>query len=304
MFSVRMSLSYRLSLPWHGRGRDPAAGEFPRRGSGPTNARIDRHAVRHFGAGDCRCRHSVQLHRYGRRCQRRHSRLQRHGQLHHDRPKHERGISFPSQFTFTGGSSQELFSATLVSTGTQTITGGGRIFGTSNAITVTSATPSTVVVSGPNAVTAGIAFGVTVSVEDQYGNLASSYAARPLHRWRQRRDLPANYTFTSTDAGKHAFTNGVTLSTAAGSPSGTNETITATDTVNGSLTASVIVDDYVISPFTAGDIVVEQINAANNAVPATTSSKPCLPGGISHDGIAVERRGNVARLGSGRERID
>lgn len=183
-------------------------------------------------------------------------------------------VALPTQYKFTGNDS-ESFSATLITAGTQTITGGGAVFGTSNSITVTAAAASTVAISAPPGVTAGIAFSVTVSIEDQYGNLDTNYAGTVgFSGGGSGASLPLNYTFTSADAGTHTFTSGVTLSTAAGSAAGTPETITATDTLNHSLTGSAIVDDYVTSAFTSGDIVVEQINAANNAVTPTGSASP------------------------------
>ncbi|HEX4143090.1 MAG TPA: hypothetical protein VHY91_06040, partial [Pirellulales bacterium] len=184
------------------------------------------------------------------------------------------GVVLPAQYNFSG-TSTATFSATLLTAGTQTITGGGGVFGTTNAIAVTPAAASTISVSAPSDATGGIAFSVTVSVEDQYGNLATNYTGTvTFSGGGTGAALPANYTFTSADAGTHKFVSGATLSTAAGSGTGTNETITATDTVNGGVTGNAVVDDYAISAFNASDIVVEQINAANNSNAPTGSASP------------------------------
>jgi hypothetical protein len=44
--------------------------------------------------------------------------------------------------------------------------------------------------------------------------------------------LPADYTFTGTDAGSHKFTNGLTLSTLG------SQSVTATDASHSSITGS------------------------------------------------------------------
>ena len=56
-------------------------------------------------------------------------------------------------------------------------------------------------------------------------------------------------------------------------PRAPTETITATDSGN-SVSGSASVDDYAVSRFTSGDLVVEQINAANNAVTPTSAASP------------------------------
>ena len=209
----------------------------------------------------------------------------------------------PAQYTFTGGSSQ-TFSATLLTAGTQTITGGGGVFGTSNSITVTPAAASSVAVSAPSGVTAGVAFSVTVSVEDQYGNLATNYVGTvTFSGGGSGAMLPANYTFTAARMPARIPYNGATLSTAAGSGAGTNETIMATDTMNGSITGSAIVDDYVVSAFGVGDIVVEQINATNNVVTPTSSTSPVFLSEYHTNRLAVELRADSGPADC-RERVE
>ena len=173
------------------------------------------------------------------------------------------------------------------------------------AITVTPAAASTIAVSAPSGITAGIAFSVTVSVEDQYGNLATNYTGTVTFSGGGtaqacRRITPSR----AADAGTHTFTSGVTLSTAAGSGAGTNETITATDTVHGAITGSAIVDDYVVSAFNPGDIVVEQINAANNAVTPTGSASPVFLSEYHTTGSQSSAVRDGARLVDGHERVE
>ena len=68
-----------------------------------------------------------------------------------------------------------------------------------------------------------IAFSVTVTAEDQYGNTIPGYLGTvSFSGGGSGASFPSNYTFVSGDNGSHTFTNGVTLSSAAGSATGTN----------------------------------------------------------------------------------
>ncbi len=86
-------------------------------------------------------------------------------------------------------------------------------------------------VSAPSGATAGASFSVTVTAKDAAGNTAAGYTGT-VHFTSSdgMAGLPADYTFTSADAGAHTFT--VTLKTAG------SETVTATDTSSGSLTGN------------------------------------------------------------------
>src|SRR5207249_3571621 len=84
------------------------------------------------------------------------------------------------------------------------------------------------VVNAPATATAGIAFSFTVTAEDQFGNIATSYAGT-VH-------------FTSSDTGATLPPNS-TLTNGTGTFSATlvtagSQTITATDTVNSSITGT------------------------------------------------------------------
>ena len=81
----------------------------------------------------------------------------------------------------------------------------------------------------PATATAGTAFNFTVTAYDAYGNVATGYTGT-VHFTSSDAGatLPANYTFTSANAGTHTFS--ATLKT------GGTQTITATDTVTSSIT--------------------------------------------------------------------
>ncbi len=132
----------------------------------------------------------------------------------------------PANTTLTAGAG--TFSGTFKTAGSQTVTAtdtaAGSIVGVSGAVRVS--LPAThFVVSVPSGAVAGSAFTITVTAEDQNNNTAAGYAGT-IH-------------FTSSDAAavlpaNASLTNGVgtfsiTLKTAG------SQTVTAADTVNGSL---------------------------------------------------------------------
>jgi len=85
--------------------------------------------------------------------------------------------------------------------------------------------------SSPANVTAGGTFNVTVEATDASGNLNAGYTGTvDFTSSDGQAVLPANYTFTATDAGIHTFS--VTLKSSG------NQTVTATDTVTGSITGA------------------------------------------------------------------
>ncbi len=93
------------------------------------------------------------------------------------------------------------------------------------------------VVTAPAATSVGAPFSVTVTAQDGCGNTLTGYTGT-VHFTSSdgAAILPANYTFTLGDAGVHTFVNGVTLNTVG------SRTITATDTINASLTGSATVN--------------------------------------------------------------
>ena len=125
------------------------------------------------------------------------------------------------------------FSATLVTAGTQNLTATdtttSTITGTESNITVQPSTAQLLTVSGfPTTATAGVAYNFTVTARDIYGNVATGYTGTVAFSSSDPEALlPDNYTFTSSDAGKHTFS--ATLETAG------IQWIAATDTGNSSI---------------------------------------------------------------------
>ena len=145
----------------------------------------------------------------------------------------------PANYTFTvADAGKHTFSATLKTAGTQSITAADTLMssltGTDAGIVVNAAAASQFVITGPSSVSAGTPFSLTVTVEDAYGNVVTSYTGT-VHfgSTDNKATLPANYTFTATDKGVHTFT-GLVLRKKG------KQTVTLADTLNSSLTGSVI----------------------------------------------------------------
>jgi hypothetical protein len=128
------------------------------------------------------------------------------------------------------------FSATLRTAGSQSLTATdtvtGSISGTQSGVAVSPAAAVAFTVSGfPSPVAAGAAGSFTVIARDAYGNTATGYTGT-VHFTSSdgQAALPADYTFTSSDTGRHSFS--ATLRTAG------SQSITATDTVSSTITGS------------------------------------------------------------------
>jgi hypothetical protein len=168
----------------------------------------------------------------------------------------------PANYTFTSGDAgSHTFTATLKTAGSQSLTATdtstGSITGSQTGITVNPAAASSLVVSGfPSPTTAGASNNFTVTAEDAYGNTATGYrGAVHFTSSDAQAVLPANYTFTSGDAGSHTFS--ATLKTAA------SQSLTATDTSTGSITASET--GITVNPAAASSLVV-------SGFPSTTTA--------------------------------
>jgi hypothetical protein len=142
----------------------------------------------------------------------------------------------PANYTFTAASAgSHTFTATLVTAGKQWIQAADTVTTSLVAreayILVQAAAASQVVITAPKSVRHGTAFSVTVTLLDAYGNVATGYLGT-IHFTSSDSSavLPANYTFTATDAGVHTFS--VTLNTAG------TDTLTATDMQNSTLTGT------------------------------------------------------------------
>jgi hypothetical protein len=118
---------------------------------------------------------------------------------------------------FTAG----LQSLTATDTHLSTVTG-------SNATVVQPGAATHLVLAGPSNVTAGVAFTLTVTALDAYGNVATGYLGTIHFASSDHRALlPGDYQFLSTDMGTHSFT--VTLQSVG------TQTVTVADKVRTSI---------------------------------------------------------------------
>ena len=146
--------------------------------------------------------------------------------------------TLPVDYTFTGGDAgSHLFSGTLQTAGNRSITATDTltpgITGSQSGITVTPDVATDLIVSGFNdPTTAGASHSVTVTAKDQFGNTATGYTGT-VHFTSSdgSATLPSNYIFVGGDAGSHVF-SGVILRLVG------DQTITATDTLTGTITGT------------------------------------------------------------------
>jgi hypothetical protein len=147
----------------------------------------------------------------------------------------------PADYTFSAADAgTHTFSAALKTAGTQSITAtdttNAGLTSMDGGITVSPAATSQFVITGPASVNPGVAFSLTLTVEDAYGNVVTGYTGTVhFSSTDNRATLPASYTFTPADSGVHRFT-GLILRKKG------KQTITITDTHNSALTGSDIVD--------------------------------------------------------------
>jgi hypothetical protein len=144
----------------------------------------------------------------------------------------------PANYTFTGADAgTHTFSVTLKTAGTRSITAAdtrtGSLTATTAGIVVNPAAAAKFVLTAPASVTHGVAFSLTLTVQDAYGNVVTGYTGA-VHFTSSDGTaiLPANYTFTAADAGVHTFVNGAILR-----KKGT-QTLTVTDLATSALTAT------------------------------------------------------------------
>ncbi len=182
----------------------------------------------------------------------------------------------PQNYTFTASDNGvHTFSVTLKTAGSKTVTATDRsnsaVTG-SNSESVSPGAVSSLNVSGPSSATAGKSFNETVEALDAYGNVATGYTDTvAFTSTDDQSGLPSNYTFTASDAGSHTFT--ITLKTIG------SQTVTATDTANSSLHASLSVT---VSNGTASSI---QISGPSTAIAGTSFTETVT---------AYDASGNVA----------
>jgi N,N-dimethylformamidase beta subunit-like protein len=129
-------------------------------------------------------------------------------------------------------------SCTATAAGPHTVTGSNGGKTSTASLTFTPGPASQLRLTAPtNPVTPGSSFSLTVTLTDQYGNVATGYTGTvhftgsdPAWQVGVLATAPANYTFTAADAGAHTFS--VTLITPP------SQTVTVTDTANAALTAT------------------------------------------------------------------
>jgi hypothetical protein len=149
--------------------------------------------------------------------------------------------SLPANYTFTAtDAGVHTFSATLKTAGTQSLTASdttmASLSGTQGGIKVNQAAASKFIITAPVSVSAGVAFSLTLTVEDAFGNVVTGYSGTVhFSSSDPRASLPGDYTFTAADQGRHTF-SGLVLRKKG------NQKITIADTLNNSLSASVVVD--------------------------------------------------------------
>ena len=135
------------------------------------------------------------------------------GTVHFTKSDSGPGSAVPADYTFVGGDNgSHVFSATLVTSGTQTITATdtvtSSITGTSNSIVVGPAAATHFAVSAPANATAGQSFNFTVTAQDQFNNTATGYSGTVTFTKSDSgggSSVPANYTFVAGDNGAHTF---------------------------------------------------------------------------------------------------
>jgi hypothetical protein len=139
----------------------------------------------------------------------------------------------PSDYTFTAADAGvHTFSATLETPGSQWIhvADPTQTLAAGNVAGIVVNAPA-IHISGPASTMAGAMFNFTVEATDSSGRVLTGYAGT-VHFMSSdgQAVLPADYTFTTADAGVHTF--GAALKTAGG------QSITATDTAYGTHAAS------------------------------------------------------------------
>jgi hypothetical protein len=174
--------------------------------------------------------------------------------------------TLPASYTFTSGDSgSHTFTAgvTLKTTGSESVratdTGSATITGTQGGITVTPAAAASLSVTGvASPVVAGTPATVTVSARDIFGNVATGYRGT-IHFTSSdtAATLPANYLFSATDAGVHAFASGITLKTVGTS------SVSVIDTVATSITGSQT--GILVNPAAAKTVVLSGLPATSVA---------------------------------------
>jgi uncharacterized delta-60 repeat protein len=156
----------------------------------------------------------------------------------------------PADYTFTAGDQGvHTFSATFKTAGTQSLTatdtGTGSLAASQTGIVVNAMMVSHFGINAPPSVTSGVAFSLTVTALDAYGNVATGWTGSGpstyYNGWVHvtssdaSATLPANYPFQAADKGVHTFT-GLVLRTKG------KQTLTITDLNDSTIFGTISVD--------------------------------------------------------------
>jgi hypothetical protein len=149
--------------------------------------------------------------------------------------------TLPANYTFIADDQgTHTFAAALKTAGTQSLTATdtvtASIAGSQQGIVVNAGTAHALLLTGlPSSIRVGQISTFTVQAVDAYGNVVSGYQGTVhFSSSDHKANLPANYTFTAADSGRHTF--GASFRTRG------RQTIQVTDTRNPELTVSVVVN--------------------------------------------------------------
>jgi hypothetical protein len=216
-------------------------------------------------------------------------------------------------YTFTAADNgQHVFTGTLVTAGTQTVTFtdtvNSSLVATATEVVVPATTSNLVVSQFPTPIASGAPGAFLVTAKDAFGNITPSYrgTVRITSSDASALFFPATYTFTAADNGQHTFVGILhTFGT---------QSIRATDTVTASITGAqsvaVVPASFLVSAFptevTAGDtnfFFVGALDVSGNiltsftgtilltstsAVTFTDNDGTALPGGNSYTFTAAD----------------
>jgi hypothetical protein len=148
--------------------------------------------------------------------------------------------TLPGDYTFTAADAGiRSFIAVLRTAGTRSLTAtdaANAAVAGAQSVTVNPAAASRLVLSAPASVKANVKFNLTVIIMDAFGNVVTGYRGTLAFRSSDATArLPRNYTFTAADQGAHTFPALVLKKKG-------NQTIRVTDTLDSSLTASVLIE--------------------------------------------------------------
>jgi hypothetical protein len=143
--------------------------------------------------------------------------------------------ALPANYSFTSGDAgTHVFIVTLKTAGSPNVqatdVANSALTGSATVL-VNAATAVSLLVTGPSQASAGVAFTITVTAYDAYGNVATGYLGTvQFSSTDSMAGLPANYSFSAADNGSHTFN--VTLNTLG------TQSITVADLVSPSISGS------------------------------------------------------------------